>query len=492
MSVDVCYVVSHGFASRMITQTDLLGRLQRAGQTVAVICPDRNDPVLSKYCAERDIRLVQFEPRTSFFTEDYLFKRRYYLEDIEANPALWEKHLSATRFHPARNPLRRARPYWYYLMYRLNRRFPAIRRRFQAKEGRYLQSREAEQLLNELQPRKLVSTYPVTLSEAVLLHYGNKDPAIETWIHLLSWDNITCKGRFVEIAERYIAWGSVMRDEFIAYYNVPPDRIHLCGVPHFDVHCDPAMGGRVPEVISALGMDARLPYLLFAMSSPRFAPNEIDIVEWLAHRVANGVYGNMQLVVRPHPQNVTGDMADTSWLPRLNDLANLPNVGVALPKLVSSRLQWSMAEQDMYELAAMLAGASVVLNSGSTVSIDALMHSKPVLITSFDGEARRDYWNSARRLMDYPHLKTLFELGGIDICSSFSDCDTAIREMLANPGRDSICRRRALLAECFADDAKATERVAQVISTIWREEICTPREGLRESPASAVAVGGAR
>lgn len=464
MSVDICYLVSHGFASRMITQTDLLGRLQRAGQTVAIICPDRNDPVLSKYCAERDIRLVQFEPRTSFFTEDYLFKRRYYLEDIEDNPALWEKHLSATRFHPARNPLRRPRPYWYYLMYRLNRRLPAIRKRFQAKEGRYLQSRDAQQLLHDLQPGKLVSTYPVTLGEAILLHYGNKDPAIETWIHLLSWDNITCKGRFVETAERYIAWGKVMRDEFMAYYDVPDERIHLCGVPHFDVHCDPAVRRRVPEVVGALGIDAQRPYLLFAMSSPRFAPNEIDVVEWLAQRVAQGDYGNVQLVVRPHPQNVSGNMADASWLPRLNKLAALSNVAVAFPKLVSSRLPWSMDEQDMFELAAMLSGASAVLNSGSTVSIDALMHGKPVLITSFDGNARRDYWDSARRLMDYSHLKTLRQLGGVDVCVDYGSCDVAIRSMLASPAHDAPRRRRALLAECFSDDGRATERVVQVLA----------------------------
>lgn len=464
MSVDICYVVSHGFASRMITQTDLLGRLQRAGRSVAVICPDKTDPVLSKYCAERDIRLEEFEPRTSFFNEDYLFKRRYFLEDIESNPALWEKHLSATRFHPARNPFRRARPYWYYLMYRLNRWLPQIRRRFQARESRYLQSPEADRLLRELKPRKLVSTYPVTLGEAILLHYGNRDPGIETWIHLLSWDNITCKGRFVETADRYIAWGEVMRDEFMTYYGVAAERIEMCGVPHFDVHRDPQVRQRIPEVLHALGLSSGRPYLLFAMSSPRFAPNEIDVVEWLADQVTRGAFGEVQLLVRPHPQNVAGNMSDASWLPRLQKLATRPGVAVALPKLVSSRLRWSMDEQDMYELAAMLAGAGVVLNSGSTVSIDALMHGKPVLITSFDAHAQRDYWDSARRLMDYPHLKTLHGLGGVELCKDFGALEDSIRSLLADPQKEATRRRRALLAECHSDDGNATERVVGALA----------------------------
>lgn len=464
MSVDICYLVSHGFASRMLTQTDLLGRLQQAGQKVAVICPDPSDPVLSAYCAKRGIQLVKFEPKTSFFSEDYLFKRRYYLEDIENNPALWEKHLWITRFHPPRNPIRRMLPHWYYLMYRLNQVFPAVRKRFRDQELKYLHSPRAEEILRDLQPRRLVSTYPVALNEAILLHYGNRSRKIETWIHLLSWDNITCKGRFVETADRYIAWGEVMRDEFAAHYNVTHDNVYLCGVPHFDVHCDPSVQLRIPDVLSALGLQVDMPYVMYAMSSPRFAPNEIDIVEWLAGRISKGAFGHMQLVIRPHPQNVVGDLADSSWLPRLQSLAGLSNVAVALPKLVNGGLQWSMAEQDMFELATIVSGASVVLNSGSTVSIDALIHGKPVLITAFDGAIKRDYWDSARRLMDYPHLKTLQRLGGLEVCNDYRDLENTLRMNIPASPEGAMRRRRAMLAECFADDGRATERVVHALT----------------------------
>ena len=39
-TIDVCYIVSHGFASRMLVQTDLLGRLSDAGKRVALIAPE--------------------------------------------------------------------------------------------------------------------------------------------------------------------------------------------------------------------------------------------------------------------------------------------------------------------------------------------------------------------------------------------------------------------------------------------------------------------
>lgn len=464
--VDVCYVVSHGFASRMLTQTNLLGRLRESGLSVALIAPDRNDPVLAAYCSKHDIRLEEFAPRTHWFSDDYLYKRRYYLEDIRSNPAVWEKHLAATRFHRARNPFKRLRPHWYYLMYRLIPHFPSIRARFQRKEERRLRAPEAEGLLKKLRPRKLISTYPVSLPEALLLHHARRDPGIETWIHLLSWDNITCKGRFVATADQYIAWGPVMRDELKAHYGVGDDRIHVCGVPHFDLHRDSRAAALRPEVLTALGLDPTRPYVVLAMSSPRFAPNEIDIVEWLAGKVGDGAFGNLQLLVRPHPQNVTGNLADASWLPRLQALAGRAGIGVAFPKLVQSRLRWSLQEVDMLELAAMLSGAAAVINSGSTVSIDALMHGKPVLITSFDADRQRDYWDSARRLMDYPHLKTLRALGGVSVTGSYAELEAALRMAIEHPEGDAAVRARALAAECLSDDGRATDRVLAVLSDV--------------------------
>lgn len=462
--VDLCYVVSHGFASRMLTQTNLLGQLRQRGLSVALVAPDRDDPVLAQYCRRHDIRLEEFAPRPRWFSDDYMFKRRYYLEDIHANPALWEKHLAATRYHPARNPFKRLRPYWYYLMHQLIPRFPSIRARFQHREERQLRSPEAEALLHRLRPRRLVSTYPVSLPEALLLHHARRDAGIETWIHLLSWDNITCKGRFVATADRYIAWGPVMRDELKAHYGVADEHIHVCGVPHFDLHRDPRAVAMRPAAVQALSLDPARPYLVFAMSSPRFAPNEIDIVEWLAGKIGEGAFGDLQLLVRPHPQNVTGNLADASWLPRLQALASRPGVGVAFPKLVRSKLRWSLEEVDMLELAAMLSGAAVVLNSGSTVSIDALMHGKPVIITSFDGDRERDYWDSARRLMQYTHLKTLAGLGGMEVVSDFSGLERRLRAVLADPGAGAASRARALALECLSDDGRATERVVSLLA----------------------------
>lgn len=463
MSIDICYIVSHGFASRMLTQTNLLGRLRSEGKTVALIAPDRNDPILSSYCKEYGILLEEFVPKKSFFSEDYLFKRHYFLEDIRANVSLWEKHLAATKYHVARNPLKRIKPHWYYFCYLLIKTFPSIRRRFENSESRHLNSSEVQSLLERLQPKKLISTYPVNLAEAMLLHYGNRCPNIETWIHLLSWDNITCKGRFPEIADRFIAWGPVMRDEFKESYQVSDTRIHVCGVPHFDMHCYPMVLAKKPDVLRALSIDPNKRYLMFAMSSPRFAPREIDIVEWLAKQISAGVFGPIQLLIRPHPQNVQGNMSDATWLPRLQRLEKLNGVAIAYPRLVKSRMRWSMDNVDMCELAAMLSGAAIVLNSGSTISIDALIHARPIIITSFDGNQKLSYWQSASRLIDYPHLKKLIGFGAVTVVKNYDDLSTEIFAYLDMPERKALEREQAVMLECSGRNGDATEKVVAVL-----------------------------
>lgn len=468
---DIAYIISHGFAARMVMQTDLLGKLADSGKKVAIITPDRNDPGLLQYSNRRNIHLVEFNEKNGFFNENYMFKRKYFLEDLKANPALWEKHIHAVRYNTSLHPLRRIRPLYYGLIYFLIPFFPFIRKSFVKNEKKYLKSENAEKLLYRLRPCKLVSTYPVNYNEAVLLHYGNKHPEIETWIHLLSWDNITCKGRFPELADKYISWGPIMTEELMSFYNIESSKIFECGVPHFDLHLEVNKNPNYKPFIEKLNLDPDKPYLFFAMSSPRFAPHEIDIVEWLAENILKKTFGDLQLVIRPHPQNITGNMKDKSWIERLKVLDNMPGVAVDFPELNESKLAWSMKEGDMYRLANLITGSSIVLNSGSTISIDALMHLKPVIVTSFDGTFKLNYWKSARRLIDYEHLKRIVEMRGVVIVTCFDEMVKEINNYLNNENINYETRQFTINREVKLDRCSATSLIVNLyLNSIYKKD----------------------
>ena len=461
-NIDICYVISHGFAARMLLQTGLIKRLTEQGKRIAIITPDPSDENLKELHASPLVDIYDPEIEQSIWDDDYGVKRMYYLEDIRNNPVFWEKHLYSIWYSKSKHPWKRIRPFIYYPIHRLIKYFPSIRARFKKTENKYLYSKKASILIAKIQPNVVVSTYPINFLEAKFL-FAAKEQKIQTIIHLLSWDNITSKGIFPVIPDQFIVWGQVMFEELKEYYGTTDRNIHICGVPHFDNHIQVKQQPNYKPLIQDLGLNSELPYLFVAMSSPRFAPYEIEIVEWLAQAIQKNEFGEkMQLIVRPHPQNVQGSLADKKWVKRLDNLIG-ERVTVDYPQLVNSKVRWSMRKTDMNRLSNLLAGCSICLNSGSTVSIDALMLDKPVILTSFDGDKELYYWKSARRLIDYPHQKKFVGLGGAKAVHSYEDLKKTIQKYIVDPNYDIAKRRKALAMECYLNDGQSTNRVIEAM-----------------------------
>ena len=466
--IDICYVISHGFAARMLLQTRLIEQLTERGKKIAIITLDKEDENLDVFRDNPNVFLYTSEEHTTIWDDNYNFKRKYFLEDIKANTALLEKHYHSLFYSKSKHPWKRIRPLYYYLIYLLIKIFPSIRTRFKKKESQYLVSEPVEALIKKINPKLIVATYPVHILEAKVL-YAAKAQGIPTLLHLLSWDNITSKGIFPVTADYFIVWGQVMYDELKAYYNIADKFIQICGVPHFDNHIKVKEQNNYKGFIEELGLKGEQPYLFVAMSAPRFAPKEIDIVEWLANAIETDVFGKeLQLIVRPHPQNVQGNMADVSWLKRLDALKS-NRVAIDYPRLVNSKVRWSMKKEDMNRLSNILLGCSVCINSGSTVSIDALMLDKPVILTSFNGEHNLTYWHSAKRLLDYTHLKKFVKLGGAEPVFGFSHFERLIKNYLEDSTLNLDKRQHALQMQCFKNDGKSTQRVIVAMESILDE-----------------------
>lgn len=464
MEVDIAYIISHGFAARMVTQTNLLGKLVQAGKKVALISPDQDDANLKLYCKEKGVELYEFNPSSSFWTSQYSESRKYFLEDIDLNIVLKEKHIRAIKFNKSINPWNHIRPRILYLIYKLIKKFPFIRNWYKLREQSHLNTHVAIELLNLINPKILIATYPINLCEAMLLKAGNNRSSTKTIIHLLSWDNITCKGHFPVLADEYIAWGTIMKDEFLLYYNIDPSKIHICGVPHFDIHYEIKNSRSFSNYNATLGLDPKLPYIFYAMSAQRFVPYEIEILEWLAQRIENNYFGeNLNLVIRPHPQNISGNMTEPDWKVRLNKLVS-QRVKLNLPNMANSNLPWSIEFEDMQMLSGLMNGALLCVNAGSTISIEFVGIGKPVILSSFDSDKVIDYWNSAVRHLDSPHLQKFVNFEACDIAKSYNELGGFIRTYL-NSSNTIDTEKFTLCYESFAFkfDGESTNRVVSVL-----------------------------
>lgn len=459
----VCYLVTHGFSARMVLQSQLVPELAARGARITVLCPAGIDRELERHAIPGVLEFASGNFRVNKATHGQISElRRYFREPLRDNPALWSRHLY---YRNSSKGWIRRRADLFSLIHRTCYRSRIVNRLFGSLDHWLHRSRSVRKRLQQLEPDLVVSTYPVSAFETSCLIEAQR-LGQRTVGHLLSWDNITCKGRFVVIPDDFVSWGPIMSEELQEHYQVSTSRIHECGVPHFDGHLrlvDPAY---LSSVLAELGLSPDRPFLLFGMSSPIFAPREIEIVEWLAGEVRANRWGpQLQLVVRPHPQNVTGHFADPSWLPRLEALRG-PRVGLNMPLLAEGKLAWNMQDEDLKVLVNLLGGCALSINSGSTLSIDALMHNKRVLLTFFDAAEQLPWWQSARRIAEFPHYAKLLATGGVLPTFSLDELAREIARGLADPDAGHRERQQAIARECGPADGKSAGRVAEALFRI--------------------------
>lgn len=458
--IDICYLLSHGFAARMILQTDVMQEIRQRGLSVAVVVPSQAESVARDIRERYGLSVLTAPDYENAYRREYQILRRYMFEDVRQNPALWPKHCWSKKSSRIRGLVLDS----YLGLNKLSLRSSAFRGGLAKLESTLLRSRDAERMLAEIRPKVVVATYPVSRLESHFVHEAAR-MGITTVGHLLSWDNITSKGRFPSPPDCYITWGPVMSDEVKEYYGNADESIYECGVAHFDCHLEPLKRDELDSLLAQLGLDPQRPYLLFGMSSEFVTPREVDVVTWLANAVNSNRFGqDMQLVIRPHPQNMKPGGPD-SWASRISVLAG-SRVAINYPDVKSGGLEWNLEESDLDQLVALFGGSSVTLSSGSTFAIDGLMRDKPVIITAFDADARLPWFESVERILSFHHLRKLIDFGGCYVASSFESLASGIDRYLADPSADSEGRAAARTGECGQCDGRTAERIALALEDI--------------------------
>lgn len=449
------YLISHGHTARGAFQTGLLSLLVENGFEVVVLVKHDPEGELKKQVKAQGAVIDYYAPPSNPKLQQINIFRAYVNQNIRHNPALWEKHQRRAIDSDA-SWKRRLINHAYFFFGLLLRNMPSLRSRYVKWESRQYEDERAVAILRKHQPDAVISTRPVDDMETFVLNAARR-LSITRIIYVLSWDNITAKGIFPELADHYLTWGPIMNQELKEYYRVRDEQLHLTGVTHFDVHHKVQQSPQLDLWLNELGLQEDNPYLFFTMSASYYAPNEIDIIEWLAHKVESDQYGrNMQLVLRPHMHNFQEGFSDLDWKNRLLQLQS-NRVAIDFPDIDNSLLTWYSKKRDMLRLSNLLFGASVCLNSGSTVAIESCIMDRPTIITLFDTKPQSE-WKSVRRLKKYLHLRKLFDTGGVTVVESLGDLDKHIRAYLKTPTFNKEKRQKAVELECFKNDGKATER----------------------------------
>jgi hypothetical protein len=456
----IAFYFAHGFAARMILRAGVVQQLVSSDARVTIITANADETYFQQECREAGAELVQ-EPKSSGRISNWFRSYRpYLLDDVMNNPALKSGHL--TRFQ--------GRPLRGFLMEAVNRTAAKslnIRKATRSIEHRLNRSQDIHELLCRMQPDLLIVFTPFGQTDTLYLLHA-KELGIPVVCEMLSWDNITSKGTPLMMPDYFISWGPIMTEEMINWYGFPRARIFECGVPHFDVYRNTEQLTPSTTLLQKLNLSTDRPYILYGMVARIFCPNELEIVRWLAERINSNSFSKpCSLIIRPHPQMVSGYYASGK---DLNDLKSVtgPNVAVDVPPVLSEALAWDLPKHDMYHLASLLAGCAVCINASSTLCLDACMLDRPVINVGFDGLQELPYEESARRGLDFIHMRKLLSLGGVRLARSFTELQDHINAYLNDPGLDHEGRSLTVEQECRSADGRAAERVAGTLLELAR------------------------
>ncbi len=356
----------------------------------------------------------------------------------------------------------------YVLLRALNRllgRRRALRDRWTDLEGLLIPGREMEAVLRKASPALLVTGTPGTEHLDALLLRAARRLGIPTLCVVLSWDNLTSKGHMAVRPDRLVVWNERMRQEAIELHDYSPDAVDVAGVAHFDVYARPEQQLSRAAVCRRLELDPERKILVFGTVSPYLFRYNLEVAEVLARAVADGrISPPAQLVVRLHPQSISGIYADDLDAYRRLQQRYAGLMALDLPQVINSGLQWALPDDEMVWLASLLKWADVSLTVGSTLAIDAAMCDTPIVGVAFDGFQRLPYSRSIRRAYDYTHYRPLVETGGLHLAGSEEEMIHVINRYLADHDLDSDGRARIVREQAWQLDGRSGERVAQLIA----------------------------
>jgi hypothetical protein len=145
-----------------------------------------------------------------------------------------------------------------------------------------------------------------------------------------------------------------------------------------------------------------------------------------------------------------------------------------------------LATDDIKQLVNLLSGCAICLNSGSTLSIDAVIHDKPVIVTLFDADQDLLWWQSARRIREFPHYRKLLAMGGVQPVATYAELEQEIDNYLRHPQRHAEGRSLTVTRQCGSIDGQASNRVAhsllQIVNRTRTGQVLAREVGREHSP----------
>jgi tetratricopeptide (TPR) repeat protein len=273
-----------------------------------------------------------------------------------------------------------------------------------------------------------------------------------------SWDHATTKGPLPRNCDALVVGCRALGDELVRHHAVPEARIHQLGSPYLDAFHDPAMHQDRAGFLAARGIPAGNRIIAFFSNTNTIKAHEPDIVRRLTRLARENAWGRpATLFLRLHPHDLLHQ--------ELSALHDPPHVVVTRGNTFGHfGKDVERSDSDSRDYINLLRHADVVVNTGSTVSLDALVFEKPVICLGYDGDRTPPASDSVAVRYRWDHLQGLVDTGAVLLVRSHEELRRGVAEAFAGRGPDAAAMERARRRYLEPLDGHASDRLLELVA----------------------------
>ncbi|MEL6330304.1 MAG: CDP-glycerol glycerophosphotransferase family protein [Planctomycetota bacterium] len=268
-----------------------------------------------------------------------------------------------------------------------------------------------------------------------------------------SWDHPTTKGFVPPGHDALLVGSKAMSDQLCGLHGVPRDEVINTGHAFFDTLHD-AGEAESFEIRDQLGVSKDDPLLLLCTNAVTLKAHEPAAARALAREVASNRFGpSAKLIVRTHPQDPDAERefgglrGDRVRVLHASAFGYRDNAGAP------------GATDDGRTIAGLLRAASVVINSRSSITLDAIACDTPVINLGYDAAQPERVADSVRQRYRIEFFEPLVRTGATPLARSEAELLRQIDRYLEDPTLDRLERAAARRDHVEPFDGRAGERI---------------------------------
>jgi hypothetical protein len=301
----------------------------------------------------------------------------------------------------------------------------------------------------------------LTEADCLLIKYAQRKgiPAVGM---TTSWDNFTSKGYSRVHPDVLLVQNASMLEEAVQLNNYASERIRVVGFPQWDHYLDATWHMSKEEFAQQFDLDPTKRWIVYfgggLLAGLLQLPEPGDHVVMINRAIERGEIQAACTIIRPHP--AMGD--------------NLRQEARKSPVLTFGKGQKLLAEDSKF-LLNLVRLSDVTLNLGSTMSLEAAIFDRPIILIGFTGykdEASLPWHQRLTVALDCTlHYRQIENTGGVWRVSDEKGLIQAVQEYLANPhlhtaGRENLKKR--FVGPC---DGKSGERIFHTLLAVMQQRV---------------------